>query len=267
VIVVSLLLILVSGGLLVAGILRAEDQLVITSIGVSLLAAAALFVGIRQQREALARRAGSRGMAGRTGDTSPAEANHEESPEVTAQAAHDSASAGGYAADASAVAATPASVISTGALPADAHAGAGRGSVHASTAQDASAEGARSPVGAPAFGADQQPPGDEPSAPDTGAAPPTDPSAGADEAELVDEDPPDEPAAELVMSSEVSRLAELDSEVMVVDGRPRYHLRGCPHLIDKEDQALPVAEAIELGFTACSECSAATTLLAQVPRK
>ncbi len=49
-IVVSLLLILVSGGLLATGILQANDPFVMASIGVSVLAAAALFLGIRQQR-------------------------------------------------------------------------------------------------------------------------------------------------------------------------------------------------------------------------
>jgi hypothetical protein len=78
-----------------------------------------------------------------------------------------------------------------------------------------------------------------------------------------DEDPPDEPAAELLMGSEVSRLEALDNEVLVVDGRPRYHLTGCPHLADKESQPLPVSEAVELGFTACSLCGAATAILAE----
>ncbi len=64
------------------------------------------------------------------------------------------------------------------------------------------------------------------------------------------------------MASEVSRLSGLDNEVLVVDGRPRYHLSGCPHLDEKETQPLPVSEAVELGFTACSLCGAATAILA-----
>jgi len=106
----------------------------------------------------------------------------------------------------------------------------------------------------------------EPAAPEPAAAEPEKPDEPAlldeyDEDE--DEDPPDEPAAELLMASEESRLATLDNEVLVVDGRPRYHLSGCPHLEDKESQPLPVSEAIELGFTACSLCGAATVLLAE----
>jgi len=78
-----------------------------------------------------------------------------------------------------------------------------------------------------------------------------------------DEDPPDEPAAELLMASEVARLAGMENEVLVVDGRPRYHLSGCPHLADKESQPLPVSEAVELGFDPCSLCGAATAILAE----
>ena len=61
-IVVSLLLIVVSGGLLAGGVSSGADGLVITSIGLSLLAAGSLFLGIRQQRDALERAvAGNRG--------------------------------------------------------------------------------------------------------------------------------------------------------------------------------------------------------------
>lgn len=75
------------------------------------------------------------------------------------------------------------------------------------------------------------------------------------------DDPPDEPAAELLLSSEERRVAQLNDDVMVVDGRPRYHVSGCTHLADKASQPLPASEAVELGFTPCSACSAATTLL------
>ncbi|NUS72566.1 MAG: hypothetical protein HOQ05_04080 [Corynebacteriales bacterium] len=80
-------------------------------------------------------------------------------------------------------------------------------------------------------------------------------------ADDTDDDPPDEPASELLLSSEERRLAEMSYEVLVVDGRPRYHLAGCGHLADKANQSLPVGEATELGFTPCSMCSAATSLL------
>jgi hypothetical protein len=225
VIVVSLLLILVSGVLLVAGILRAEDSLVITSIGASLLAAAALFMGIRMQRGALARRLSSRGAA------SPPASDPLTQDEPAAPRAS------GRTESATAAPSTPAEPPSAGRSLAEVYQFGGE---------------PRDRVGgSPALRSITAP--EEP--------PPT-----FDEVEDVD-DPADEPAAELVMSSEVSRLAELDTEVLVIDGRPRYHLRTCTHLADKPGQALPVSEAIELGFTPCSECAAATTLLAQVPRK
>ena len=55
----------------------------------------------------------------------------------------------------------------------------------------------------------------------------------------------------------------LDGEVRVVDGHPRFHLPGCPHLVGRVDEPLPVAEAVGLGFTPCAGCAPATTLLAE----
>jgi hypothetical protein len=81
-----------------------------------------------------------------------------------------------------------------------------------------------------------------------------------------DDDPPGEPAAEPVLASEVSRLGQRHDEVLVIDGRPRYHLAACAHLAGHDSQPLPVSEAIELGFTGCAACAAATTLLGQPPR-
>jgi hypothetical protein len=51
---------------------------------------------------------------------------------------------------------------------------------------------------------------------------------------------------------------------MVVDGRPRYHLRDCLHLLGRPGERLSAAEAIASGFTACGQCQPATTLLATV---
>ena len=94
-------------------------------------------------------------------------------------------------------------------------------------------------------------------------------AAGAGDEDVFDEDdyedmpdPPDEPAPEMLLAGEIAILAERDDEVIVVDGRPRYHLEGCSHLPGKDGQPLPVSEAVELGFTPCSRCAAATTLLA-----
>ena len=76
-------------------------------------------------------------------------------------------------------------------------------------------------------------------------------------------DPVDEPPAELLLSYEERQLAECDRQVFVIDGRPRFHLVDCPHLADKSGQPLVISEAAELGFTSCSLCTAATTVLAE----
>ncbi len=75
-------------------------------------------------------------------------------------------------------------------------------------------------------------------------------------------DPPDEPPAELLLSYEERQLGDCDVEILVVDGRPRFHLEGCLHLNDKAGEPLVLSEAAELGFTSCSLCAAATTVLA-----
>jgi hypothetical protein len=106
--------------------------------------------------------------------------------------------------------------------------------------------------------ADASTPADAPGQPDAAEA------GAAEEAVLIDEivDPPDEPPAETLSEGDVSRLAGLETEVLVIDGRPRYHLSDCTHLAGKDSQPLPVSEAVELGFTACSRCGVAQALLA-----
>lgn len=79
--------------------------------------------------------------------------------------------------------------------------------------------------------------------------------------------PADEPA-ELAMSSvEAAALMRMDAEVMVVDGRPRFHLGGCVHLVDRESEALPAFEAVELGFSPCALCRPAQSLLREPTRR
>ncbi|MGW5671210.1 hypothetical protein [Micromonospora sp. NPDC003776] len=51
----------------------------------------------------------------------------------------------------------------------------------------------------------------------------------------------------------------------MVDGHPRFHLADCPHLVGRADEPLPVAEAVDLGFTPCARCAPATALLADPP--
>jgi hypothetical protein len=81
-----------------------------------------------------------------------------------------------------------------------------------------------------------------------------------------DEDPPDEPAAQLVTPADAERVARMSAEVLVIDGRPRYHQAGCVHLLGRESEPLPVSEAVELGFTPCSLCEPDSALLAEARR-
>jgi hypothetical protein len=81
-----------------------------------------------------------------------------------------------------------------------------------------------------------------------------------------DEDPPDEPSAQIVSPANAARVAMLSTDVLVVDGRPRYHVVGCVHLHGRETEPLPVGEAVELGFTPCALCEPDSALLADARR-
>jgi hypothetical protein len=84
--------------------------------------------------------------------------------------------------------------------------------------------------------------------------------------EYHEEDPPDEPAAQLVSPADAARVARMDADVLVIDGRPRYHQAGCVHLLGRESEPLPVSEAVELGFTPCSLCEPDSALVAEARR-
>lgn len=77
------------------------------------------------------------------------------------------------------------------------------------------------------------------------------------------QDPHDEPIEESVSDDDVRRTADLPYDVIVVDGRPRYHLVDCNHLHDRDIVSLPLAEARESGFTPCSLCRPDSTLAAR----
>jgi hypothetical protein len=79
-------------------------------------------------------------------------------------------------------------------------------------------------------------------------------------------DPPDEPAAQRVSEADAAKVSGLATEVLVVDGRPRYHLPGCVHLLGRDSEPLPVSEAVELGFTPCGLCEPDSALLASARR-
>jgi hypothetical protein len=77
--------------------------------------------------------------------------------------------------------------------------------------------------------------------------------------------PLDEPAEQVVGPEDVDRVAGLDSRVVVVDGRPRYHLADCAFLVGYDAEPMAVSEAVELGFTACGLCRPLTALLPERP--
>jgi hypothetical protein len=72
---------------------------------------------------------------------------------------------------------------------------------------------------------------------------------------------PDEPDEQKVSNALAAQVARLGADVAVIDGRPRYHLAECLHLLGRDVQRLPVIEVIELGFTPCGDCEPATALL------
>ncbi|GIJ77762.1 hypothetical protein SAMN05443287_111142 [Micromonospora phaseoli] len=77
----------------------------------------------------------------------------------------------------------------------------------------------------------------------------------------------DEPAAQEITADQAALVAGLADEVRVIDGRPRYHLDECPHLVGREHEPLPVAEAVDLGFTPCAHCTPDTILLSESGRR
>jgi hypothetical protein len=118
-----------------------------------------------------------------------------------------------------------------------------------------------SPVTDPSYLPPEPPAGDpyspDPADPVPDAPAPTSPAAEGP----FDGDPPAQPLS----AGDVARLAGLDDEVRVVDGHPRFHLADCPHLVGRADEPLPVAEAVDLGFTPCGRCAPVSALLAEPP--
>lgn len=89
-----------------------------------------------------------------------------------------------------------------------------------------------------------------------------DEEAEADEAvgELADAAPRSaeadvDPGEEDTDATDLLVVSELTAEVLVVDERPRYHLRRCRWLAGKLTIPLAVNEARQLGFTPCARCT------------
>lgn len=71
-----------------------------------------------------------------------------------------------------------------------------------------------------------------------------------------------EPEEEAVSQAGAAQVAARTDNVLVVDGRPRYHLAGCPSLAEREIVLFPVGEARSAGFTPCARCRPDAHLLA-----
>jgi hypothetical protein len=115
----------------------------------------------------------------------------------------------------------------------------------------------------------RRPPGQREENP-RGVTPDADRSGLADGAGMAEEfgepdadDPDDEPLPQAVRPADAVRVARMPAEVLVVDGRPRYHMADCRHLLGRLTEPLPVAEAVELGFSPCGLCRPVDRLVAR----
>ncbi|MEU4816398.1 hypothetical protein AB0G03_12155 [Micromonospora aurantiaca] len=244
----SILLILVAVVLLIAGLAGGSSLLLIVSIAASLLSAVAFVAFARQAAAARATAGRETGPRLRTAHTVPSP-DEPVSPVPHHTSTFGAGGSGWRQPPGSPVTepddAPPPAAYSPPAEPFD----AGPHTPASGTEPAAGPYAAQDPVVADAV--PYSPPG--PRVPET--ARPTSPAPG----EAFDGDPP----AEFLSTGEVARLVRLPDEVLVVDGHPRFHLPGCPHLVGREDEPLPVAEAVALGFTPCAHCAAATTLLTE----
>lgn len=85
---------------------------------------------------------------------------------------------------------------------------------------------------------------------------------GRDSYEDADLIPADEPSEEDCTLTDSVLVVDLDDEVLVVDGRPRYHLFFCTHLAGRDAVSLPLREARDEGFTPCDLCRPDSTVAA-----
>ena len=282
-IVASLLLIPVAVLFLALGLINGSSSLLIASIVVSLLAAVALVIGARQA--AVSRRAAKLDQPERPGPmpgTAPAahpgpDSWADEEPDAWAA---DPRRDDSYLADDSAPVPAPSAAESVSyADPAFAdQVGAAHVPPRADSRSDSSplaeyAESDSAPVSPGSeYQPDYGPDYDRATATIDAVRDPEDHSwrrpaeagdAVADEFDEPDEDDPDdEPLPQSVRPADAVVVARLDTEVLVVDGRPRYHMADCPHLVGRLTEPLPVNEAVELGFGPCGLCRPVDRLVA-----
>ena len=228
-IVGSLLLILGAVALLALGLVRGSNAYLVASIVASLLAAIALVVGSRQTgsaRDAMPARARGGKRAGEDA-REPAGHRHTRRDQLTEV------------------------------MPAVRADGPGLG---AEAAEEAPARHGAVAVQEAAIPA-------QAGAPDLDRGPSGQLTLDDDDDDDLDEsDPPDEPVAQQVSVADAARVARMTNDVLVIDGRPRYHLPGCVHLLGRDSEPLPVQEAVELGFTPCGLCEPDSALLAEARR-
>ncbi|GAA1943988.1 hypothetical protein [Amycolatopsis minnesotensis] len=72
-----------------------------------------------------------------------------------------------------------------------------------------------------------------------------------------------DPSEEQTDAADLLVVSELDTEVVVVDEFPRYHLTDCRWLADRDTIPIAVKEARDLGFTPCSRCTPDSKLAAE----
>lgn len=92
------------------------------------------------------------------------------------------------------------------------------------------------------------------------APPPAEPRPAPDVAPPPGEAGDAEPGEEDTDAADLLVVSDLDTEVRVVDERPRYHLADCTWLAGRPTLGLPVSEARQLGFTPCAVCRPDSTL-------
>jgi hypothetical protein len=250
-IVASLLLIPVAVLFLALGLVNGSSSLLITSIVVSLLAAVVLVIGTRQ---ASARRAVA--PSDRPGRREPSPAFAEDSASAAAASAGESVHYPDYPETA------PVDVDDDRGLDADAArtAGARDTAAHLGDRRQHTADyvDSDSTVDSGADASDEH----------TWRPAAAEAAEQADEfGEPDDDDPDDEPLPQAVRPADAVLVARFDTEVLVVDGRPRYHMADCPHLVGRLTEALPVNEAVELGFSPCGLCRPVDRLVATVAHR
>jgi hypothetical protein len=247
VIVGSLLLIVVAVGLLVVGLLQGVDALLVASIGASLLAAVALIVGGRQAAAARSSR------AGRIGRQVPSDERYDP---FESRLDGDGGVARETRQPVGAGARSTGGGTTYGRGGATRLGGSGRSDANLPPADETA-------MTAPVLDEPREPAAPQPDVPPFEEYPQA--AAGdwsVDGEDYDDEDPEDEPPIQPSSPADIARVSTMTDDVLVIDGRPRYHVRGCVHLLGRESEPLPIGEAVELGFTPCSVCEPNDVVLA-----